>query len=177
MPDSRGFQPDLISSGSQGRRGFGARDHDQLANRGILRHVEIDDHLKRLRFSLNQTPSDASIIQYFDFHQRGWGFITGDGASASLTTTITLPDEMHDDDYDILVTSLGYLDGSDPTERSDATASVGGQIGFAARVIDAASFEVGVESFNDNALGTTVSLTNGRRYLFSWIIWGTRRGN
>ena len=170
MPEP-GFQPKLTEETTTGRRGgFQLRDHNQLANRGQLSHFEIDDYMKRLYFSLNQTPSDPSIIQYFDFKQRGWEFVTGDGAAANQDITITVPDSFHNDDYDVLVTVLGLIAGADPTERSDAT-GLTTQIIASARVIDASTFDVRVED------ATGANLPNGTRFLFSWVAWGTRRGN
>lgn len=169
----KGFQPELLggmSSGIGRRNSGGVYDHNQLANRGHLAHVEIDDHLRRLRFTLGQTPTQPSIIQYFDFRQRGWNFVNGDGANPNEDITITLPDAYHDTTYDVLVTVIGIVAGADPTTQTSATA-LATQIHASARVIDAATFQVRIE----NTAGANLTLNT--RVLFSWVTFGTRRGN
>lgn len=163
-----GFQPDLTQERSQYRqRPYSVSRHQDLPDKGILNHYQLDDAVAKLARTYAQSPSESNIIYEFDFMWRGWGFVTGDGANPNQDATITLATQFQNDDYNVQVNVMGTLAGSDPTLRSDATA-LATQVIASARIIDETSFDIRIED------ATGANLTNGTRYIYNWVARGIR---
>jgi len=95
--------------------------------------------------------------------RKGWGFITVSGTPSIIFEAISFGITF--DDIPIVVTSCaGYKDGSDPSNAGDS--GVGG--------IDANAWVENITTSGITKLWlSSVSFTNGRRILYTWIAIGT----
>lgn len=100
---------------------------------------------------------------------RGWGFVTGDGSNRYETDNVALPFQYDDTEYDFNATIIGYLDGSDPTERTDLNVT-SRLFTIGARILTTDDIQVVIGEI-DNSI-----LTSGRRIGYSWQAIGTYSG-
>lgn len=98
--------------------------------------------------------------------QTGWSFITGDGASQSLTKTITFPSS-YTTPLNVFISQLGLRSGSDPTVIADFNGSL------VSTTIGVFTTSISITNFVAHITITTGVLSNGTRYGFSWMAMGS----
>lgn len=104
--------------------------------------------------------------------QRGWGYITGDGANRRVDSTVTFPIP-YSTAPTFLISNIGYKSGSNPTDETDTSVAVAMTWAFGSYDISTtlAAIQVYRTSNDGNDPGV---LGNTIRYMYSWIAIGTR---
>lgn len=104
--------------------------------------------------------------------QGGWDWIQGDGVNRALTEVLTFPVTFRNTPFVMLINTIGYKTGSDPTGPDDTGAAV--TMTWDAVVYDVSTSQLGVEIVRRSADGADPGVLGAtNRYMYSWFVIGT----
>lgn len=117
----------------------------------------------------NNTSNSQVTDQLIQF---GWGFVAGDGASRSVTETVTFPTA-----YSVipivLISDIGVKGSSDPTDPGDTSA--GATHTWKADLDDTSTTTATIRISRNSADGADPGvLPTASRYLYTWLAIGDR---
>jgi hypothetical protein len=143
-----------------------AHAHEGGTSRRITHNgIEVSSDLFSKALINYQTVTTNTINQSDLKIQTGWTYITGDGASSAMSTTVTYP-EAFSSIITVITGNLGRLVGSNPTSIGSFNATSGHYV--QAINVGASTFSFVIVHRNGTALGAT------SRYGGTWLAIGVK---
>lgn len=151
----------------------GNTNYAELSHNGTVAQLSNSSGAVKLEPSANgqvviigrHPRNNTGSATYQNAHvQSGWGYITGDGGSSTLTVAVTFPVAYASGLIRVVASFIGYKDGSNPSSETDVSA-LSDLVVASAQAATSTGFTGQVTRFS-------AALVSGYRYAFSWVAIG-----